>query len=125
MIAALQFDETDEPRPPGGFPGGPGGDGDPDGDGGGGPNGRDDSPWRPPRANQIDMNWRSFGNNKDLNLLDIPSVQTLRELKQHCMRAVAGLWRDARAAQTWVTEATGPNVPKETLETPGHRCALT
>eukprot|EP00959_Pyramimonas_sp_CCMP1952_P288752 6038643-Pyramimonas_sp.AAC.1 len=87
MIVAIQFDETGKPKPPRGPPGGPGGGGDPDGYVGGGPNGQNDPTWRPLRANQMDVDRRSFGNNKELNLLDIPSVQTLRERKQHCIRA--------------------------------------
>eukprot|EP00959_Pyramimonas_sp_CCMP1952_P253747 5301159-Pyramimonas_sp.AAC.1 len=42
-----------------------------------------------------------FGHNTELNLFDKPSAQTLRELKQHCIRAVAGSWHGVRAAQTW------------------------
>eukprot|EP00959_Pyramimonas_sp_CCMP1952_P323259 6764515-Pyramimonas_sp.AAC.1 len=68
MIAALRLDETGKSKPPRGPPGGPGGDGDPDG---------------PFRANRVNANRRSFANDKELNLLDIPSVQTLREWRQH------------------------------------------
>eukprot|EP00959_Pyramimonas_sp_CCMP1952_P344463 7214518-Pyramimonas_sp.AAC.1 len=35
------------------------------------------------------------------------------------MRAVAGSWHDVRAAQTWVSEARGPDVSKENLRDPG------
>eukprot|EP00959_Pyramimonas_sp_CCMP1952_P426299 8928671-Pyramimonas_sp.AAC.1 len=67
----------------------------------------------------MDINWRSYGNNAELNLLDIPSAQTLREWKQHCIRAVAGSWHDVRAAQTWVSGAMGPDAPEENLRDSG------
>eukprot|EP00959_Pyramimonas_sp_CCMP1952_P147698 3090729-Pyramimonas_sp.AAC.1 len=67
----------------------------------------------------MDVNRRSFGNNEGLNLLDIPSAPTLREWEQHCMRAVAGSWRDVKAAHTWVTEAMGPDAPKENVSDSG------
>eukprot|EP00959_Pyramimonas_sp_CCMP1952_P333239 6977763-Pyramimonas_sp.AAC.1 len=101
VIVALQFDEAGKSKQPRGPPGGPGGDGDPGGDGGGGPNGHDGPAWRPFHANQMDIAWRGCANNKEWNLLDIPSVQTLREWMQHCMRALAGSRHDVRAAQTW------------------------
>eukprot|EP00959_Pyramimonas_sp_CCMP1952_P182035 3806050-Pyramimonas_sp.AAC.2 len=64
----------------------------------GGPNGHNNLSWRPSRASQMGVNWRSFGNSKELNLLDMPSVQTLREWEQHCIIAVAGSWYNVRAA---------------------------
>eukprot|EP00959_Pyramimonas_sp_CCMP1952_P163951 3428021-Pyramimonas_sp.AAC.1 len=74
---------------------------------------------RPFHASPIDANWRSSGNNKELNLLDIPSAQTLREWKQRCIGAVAGSWHDVKAAQTWITEAMEREVPKESLRDSG------
>eukprot|EP00959_Pyramimonas_sp_CCMP1952_P217777 4554579-Pyramimonas_sp.AAC.1 len=56
----------------------------------------------------MDANLRSFGNNEELSLLGVPSVQAL----------LAGSWHDAKAAQTWVAEAMGPEVPKEGLRGP-------
>eukprot|EP00959_Pyramimonas_sp_CCMP1952_P382150 8007548-Pyramimonas_sp.AAC.1 len=64
MIAAMHFDETGEPKAPRGPPGGLGGGGDPDGDGGGGPNGHNVPTWQPFIANQVGVNWRSFGNKR-------------------------------------------------------------
>eukprot|EP00959_Pyramimonas_sp_CCMP1952_P384615 8060547-Pyramimonas_sp.AAC.1 len=119
MIVALHFDETDKSKPPRGPPGGLGGDSDPDGDGGGGPTDHSDPTWRPFHANQMGINGRRFGNNKELHLLDIPSAQTLREWKQHCIRAVAGPWHDVHATQTWVSETMDPAVPKENLRDSG------
>eukprot|EP00959_Pyramimonas_sp_CCMP1952_P350181 7336714-Pyramimonas_sp.AAC.1 len=65
------------------------------------------------------MKWISFGKNGELNLLDIPRVETLREWGQHCMMTVAGSWHDIHTAQTWVCEAMGADVPKENLRDSG------
>eukprot|EP00959_Pyramimonas_sp_CCMP1952_P302079 6320806-Pyramimonas_sp.AAC.1 len=72
-MIALQWDETGKSKPPRGPPGGPGDDGDPDGGGGGGPNDRNDPAWLSSHVNPMDTSWRSYANNTELNLLDIPS----------------------------------------------------
>eukprot|EP00959_Pyramimonas_sp_CCMP1952_P203262 4250586-Pyramimonas_sp.AAC.1 len=35
------------------------------------------------------------------------------------MRGVAGPWHDVHAAQTWASEAMGPDVPRDNLRDPG------
>eukprot|EP00959_Pyramimonas_sp_CCMP1952_P230977 4828644-Pyramimonas_sp.AAC.1 len=57
------------------------------------------------------------GDNKELSPMGIPSVQTLREWKQHCIRAAAGSWHDVKAAQVWIMEATNPDIDKWNLQT--------
>eukprot|EP00959_Pyramimonas_sp_CCMP1952_P400007 8380850-Pyramimonas_sp.AAC.1 len=64
-------------------------------------------------------NWGTFGANGEFDLLDIPSIQTLREWKQLCVRAVAGAWHGAKAAQLLIMGAMGPRIPKG--ESPGSR----
>eukprot|EP00959_Pyramimonas_sp_CCMP1952_P062006 1295831-Pyramimonas_sp.AAC.1 len=77
MVVAVQYDETGKLKPPKGPPGGPVGGGDPDGDGGRGPRGHHDPTMQTFNASQMGANWRSWGNNEELNLLDTPSAQTL------------------------------------------------
>eukprot|EP00959_Pyramimonas_sp_CCMP1952_P413357 8661595-Pyramimonas_sp.AAC.1 len=119
MLVALAWGDSGKSKAPRGPPGGPGDDGDPDGDGGGGPNDRNDPARRASNANAMNIAWRSYANSKGLNLFDIPSVQTLREWKQHCIRAVAGSRRDVHAAQTWVSEAMISEVPKGNIKDSG------
>eukprot|EP00959_Pyramimonas_sp_CCMP1952_P175371 3665295-Pyramimonas_sp.AAC.1 len=99
MLVAVQVDETGKPKPPGAPPGGLGDGRNPGGGGGGGPNGPNAPMLQPCSANRMGPNWGTFGSSNELNLVDIPSVQTLQEWKQHCVRVVAGAWHDVKAAQ--------------------------
>ena len=105
LAVSLERDKKPDGPPPGSPQGGPGG-------GGGGGGGSGD-------VNPIDQ-WRQAGNNREISLLDIPDVTSLREWKQHAIRAVARASPDVHGAQAWVMQAMDPSVTAESLKHSGN-----